>query len=348
MEKKRLSYLDSLKGFAILLVVIGHTVNRFFDYYQSLPLQKLSAVIYMFHMPLFIFISGFAFEYAYKHTSVGRSKTHYRESLLNLLIMFFVFDAIFIVFKAIIGGFERVVHFSDLLLMPVKPTGEYWFFYVLILLYLLFAPSFWESDRIPFVALPLLLSLSATYKLLFQLPFLTDFTWFQLQKMCYLAVFFYMGMLYERRKFCSAAIPVLTSVAALIPIGAFCLFEKEWYLLPGVELLIALGLTMLFVYLFSTIPFLSENRFLCFLGKHSLEVYVIHLYVTEVLWRLYKMLDVQLIAVSIIGITLISVLIPLFISNMLKKTGYFNLFFKPYTYFLNVKKKRTDMMSNNP
>ena len=42
-------WIDNLKGFGILLVVIGHTVPR----------EGLGQWIYAFHMPLFFFISGF-------------------------------------------------------------------------------------------------------------------------------------------------------------------------------------------------------------------------------------------------------------------------------------------------
>lgn len=51
-------YLDSLKGFAIGLVVIGHVLQAFVQDWQNYPILKL---IYMFHMPLFITISGYFF-----------------------------------------------------------------------------------------------------------------------------------------------------------------------------------------------------------------------------------------------------------------------------------------------
>ncbi len=45
----RLQYIDVLKGIAIILVLIGHrSVNEY-----------VTVFIYMFHMPLFFFISGY-------------------------------------------------------------------------------------------------------------------------------------------------------------------------------------------------------------------------------------------------------------------------------------------------
>ena len=51
----RISYIDALRGFAIILVVIGHLVqNNYSDAYHNSILD----VIYSIHMPLFFFISG--------------------------------------------------------------------------------------------------------------------------------------------------------------------------------------------------------------------------------------------------------------------------------------------------
>ena len=65
MVKKRIEYIDAIKGFAILLVVMGHVLPwSFRDLDQALELgtpMLLWKIIYSFHMPLFIFISGWLF-----------------------------------------------------------------------------------------------------------------------------------------------------------------------------------------------------------------------------------------------------------------------------------------------
>lgn len=57
----RLTYIDALRGFAIIMVVIGHLYTRN-GYGDSI----LTTVIYSFHMPLFFFISGFVARYSYR------------------------------------------------------------------------------------------------------------------------------------------------------------------------------------------------------------------------------------------------------------------------------------------
>ncbi len=56
-ENTRNILLDNLKGFVIFTVVLGHT----FEWYRptSLLMKFTHDLIYQFHMPLFIFISGY-------------------------------------------------------------------------------------------------------------------------------------------------------------------------------------------------------------------------------------------------------------------------------------------------
>lgn len=57
--KDRILWIDELKGFAIFLVIIGHVlISRFLPQFQL-----FHTVIYSFHMPLFMFLSGI---FAYK------------------------------------------------------------------------------------------------------------------------------------------------------------------------------------------------------------------------------------------------------------------------------------------
>ncbi len=73
--KQRSAYLDVVKGFAIVLVTLGHCVQygNGRDFVQSMaffddPLFKL---IYSFHMPLFALVSGYLLYASLQHRSEG-------------------------------------------------------------------------------------------------------------------------------------------------------------------------------------------------------------------------------------------------------------------------------------
>lgn len=62
--KKRIEYLDIARGIAIILMVIGHVVSGY-----------KRAIIFSFHMPLFIIISGFFF----------KSGRNIKEEIVNII-----------------------------------------------------------------------------------------------------------------------------------------------------------------------------------------------------------------------------------------------------------------------
>lgn len=97
----RLDYIDILKGIAILLVVMGHVVAMCYeDFFQKLTYSPYIATlfwrfIYSFHMPLFMFVSGFvAFSPQKKYSIVDISKR-----IMQYLIPFFIVGTLFYYYR---------------------------------------------------------------------------------------------------------------------------------------------------------------------------------------------------------------------------------------------------------
>lgn len=70
---KRINELDRIKGIAIVLVVVGHIlafVNGRFQYAFS---NIIFQYIYIFHMPLFFWVSGYLFS---DKTPIRKNKTY--------------------------------------------------------------------------------------------------------------------------------------------------------------------------------------------------------------------------------------------------------------------------------
>ena len=94
LTAQRNGYWDSLKFFLIFLVVLGH-VNGLCREISTLNLA-VDNFIYLFHMPLFVFISG--------HFSVIRNRGGYKTKIIKLLETFLVFHILwclinFFIFK---------------------------------------------------------------------------------------------------------------------------------------------------------------------------------------------------------------------------------------------------------
>lgn len=94
MESKRVYLWDNLKGLLIFLVVLGHFL---YDYGSMGLSEYIVNTIYMFHMPAFIFVSG----YFAKKDSVRTKR-----STFKLLTAYFIFNSILMIINIFTVGFN--------------------------------------------------------------------------------------------------------------------------------------------------------------------------------------------------------------------------------------------------
>lgn len=138
-DKKKIEWLAVLQGVSMLLVVIGHVSLTNVPDDPSTPVATgIERVVYSFHMPLFIFISGWLFYY----TCIRKGKSYgevAKAKLKRLGIPFLVFTLIATVLKA---AFPSLMHrpvtgqelIDTFLLFRSNPLGEMWFVVVLLVL----------------------------------------------------------------------------------------------------------------------------------------------------------------------------------------------------------------------
>ncbi len=96
---KRSKFFDNAKFILIFLVVFGHLISPLKE--QDGILFTLYTVIFLFHMPAFILISGY-FAKGYK------KKGYLKKSVKKILIPYFIFQIIYSVYYYLIGKEERL------------------------------------------------------------------------------------------------------------------------------------------------------------------------------------------------------------------------------------------------
>ena len=161
--RTRLVELDGVKGVAIILVVVGHLADEAppgNDWYGV-----LKHGIYLFHMPLFMFISGFLLSYTYRPIhSVREYFASVRRRVYPILPDYLLYGAAAISGKAILIRWLPVSGVADnmwqglytVVFMPVaSPAQQLWYLYVLLLFVLLTYPMMWLRDISPWVFLAL-------------------------------------------------------------------------------------------------------------------------------------------------------------------------------------------------
>lgn len=120
--RPRLAELDFLKGVLILLMVAFHLV------YVSQQHPYAKQIVYTFHMPAFLVISGFLMHF-------DRPWRHFLTTILWFAVPYIVMESGYIVMASILPINEHI----DRLTLPVflrhlllRPLGPYWYLQVLI------------------------------------------------------------------------------------------------------------------------------------------------------------------------------------------------------------------------
>lgn len=128
-------HIDLLKGFAIILVVLGHSIQFLSHNNFENPLFKF---IYAFHMPLFMFLSGYV---CFRTT--GEKYIDLKKRFKTLIIPFFVWWAIYNTYAFL--SHKDIISFTTLL---AQPDNGLWFLWVLFFLCISLQISFIITKKI--------------------------------------------------------------------------------------------------------------------------------------------------------------------------------------------------------
>ncbi len=166
-QANRLEAIDKLKGLAIFLVVLGHLVAREPPEGNAWYVV-LRDTIYLFHMPLFMFLSGLILGYSRKPISDWPSYGKYLAGKFKRLMpAYFFFSAVVFFGKLFAAQFLHVDNAPESWLsyfdVIIDPLGSYsaflWYIQVLFLFYAIAPLGYYlTGQRIHFL-LPLCLLL---------------------------------------------------------------------------------------------------------------------------------------------------------------------------------------------
>lgn len=274
MANNRIEYIDNIKGFAILLVVMGHVIANWFNDFYGMLANDIDnrlvvwKLIYSFHMPLFMFCSGL-FQPVLNENSTCKE----------------VFGIIIRRFKVLMVPY----FFSGMLLWYV--TGQPSFYWFLLILF-------------EFIVINLVLSFIASRCgritqmveiILFLITFLLiyvatrqgqNYEILPLWDICHLShyIYFTIGYLIAKYKildkiFSKNIVYTLALVAFIVMYVVLTIHHIEINMGGRlISLLRPVAAIYVFFYIFKS---LEHNRILQWmnkLGRHSLEIYILHFF----------------------------------------------------------------------
>lgn len=268
MEKKQREYLfDNYKVLLIVLVVIGHFIEPCYD--QNPFLYELKWGIVAFHMPAFVFISGY---FSKKEPSVKRLVS-------GLVIPYFVYEVVYYLLYTFVLDKETELYFT-------RPKFTLWY---------LMALCAWRLAAPAVKKLPYHLPVSLAAGLAVGLVGIGNFL--SIPRILFFFPFFLAGMEFDSSCLARLRNPrgYMGALGILGSIAVF-LFTDEYhhqlsvkifygrYSYEGLGLsplegilirIVCYGISFLLIYLFMLVlP--SEKKSYTYLGERTMAIYIFH------------------------------------------------------------------------
>ncbi len=319
---------------------MAHIAEKYyrFDIYQGYTglFEAIYRIIYYFHMPLFMNLSGRIFVTAYIRNDKIEGKRFWRH-WVDFAIVYLIIGILTGLAKMIFA--EDLIHpFSktDIFLIPVNPIGHTWYLYILLLFYLLAYLGYkYGLHRYKKVGLVLLMILCfASY-------YVPSNTYVVLQRSMQFGFYFAFGMMFMPGLDKSAPDSQMNIVLyRILPLIGVILLILKYYLYVNsggdiqskwMSMIIALGCSLLFIELFSKLQYLQKESLLNKIGLCSLEMYLFHQFLVSLFIKVSGKIGIQDGVVNC-AINLVGTIAIIYIGiAILKKIKLYEYFFKPYT-----------------
>ena len=266
-NKKRLTWIDNAKGFAIILVVLGHVISNLDSsgFLTNDVWLSVKRWMYEFHMPLFFFLSGLLIN-KYLGNSAQILTNFFKRRSISLIIPYVSFSILYLLMKCVFSGTGAVINkvsIYDALYLYKNPIGEYWFLYALILFNLIFVAISYMQKKHATMAIVII----ALAFFFVDVLDLNDFEWVGVKRAIPFALFFFLGtILYKYIHFCNQK----RYIAIFLPV-IICaeIFDTNAVIFSRFQ-------SMLYVLFFCCVFNSINFNFFEYLGRNSLVIYLFH------------------------------------------------------------------------
>ena len=342
-NKKRILWIDYLKVFACILVVLGHLIQSLqksnIDNFENIT-SFINWFIYLFHMPLFFVASGYLYELKKKGFSLKQYKGFIIKKIINLGIPYLTFYLAYVLINMIFASsVNSPKGINEIIGIVNNPMPPYWFLYALLSI---------------FIFIPLLEKLLKNKKnlifiLLLCLKVLSVFintNIYLIDSFFENAVYFYLGsilkVVFEKKRNINTNNILYSFFAIFIYIIISIVFYLNidnigYNLSEIIKIAFAIFAVLICINIFRKIKtnFIFEN-----LKNYTFQIYLLHtIFAAGFRIVLLKVGISNYVIHFIIGL-IASIVIPIIVGKICEKTKYLNFFFYPIKTLDEVKNKK--------
>jgi glucans biosynthesis protein C len=282
VDQSKNTYVETLRGFAIILVVFGHIIGS--NSSGGMRVSDDSVFRYLYftleyiRMPLFTVISGWV--YANKPIDASGSGKFILGKLRRLILPMFVITTILFLLRMVIPGTNTKPTIAGLPYIYVFPYDLYWYLYSLFIIFIVVV----LLEQVPFFRkiegwlCILILSFFSFYfsrSLLHAVP-----NFFSFKGAAYLLPFFLIGVGFYRFKDALFTSKILAIVSLVFVAGV--LFQQLTWLkiFPHQTKQSILGIVVGVASVFLLFSMKMKNGMLTWIGSYAYSIFLFHVFFT--------------------------------------------------------------------
>ena len=344
MEKKeRISWIDYLKVFACILVVLGHLIQSLqksnFDNFENIT-SFINWFIYLFHMPLFFVASGYLYELKKKDFSLKQYKGFIFKKIINLGVPYLTFYLLYVLINIMFASsVNSPKGINEIIGIVNNPMPPYWFLYALLSIFIfipLLEKLLKNKKNLIFIVLVCLKVLSV----------FIDTNIYLIDSFFENAVYFYLGSVlkvwFEKKRNINTNNSILYSILAIfiyiiVSIVFYLNSDKIGYNLSEItKIAFAIVAVLICINIFRKIKtnFIFEN-----LKNYTFQIYLLHTIFAAGFRIVLLKVGISNYAIHFIIGLIASIIIPIIIAKICEKTKYLNFFFYPLKTLKKIKNK---------
>ena len=334
LQKNRIEWVDNTKAFACFLVVLGHllaSLIKITPTYLISGIEYIKWFIYLFHMPLFMCISGYLY---YKRSNKIKNFKQYKEfeckKFINLIIPYLVFYSITMIlnmsFSSSVNTPKGINEWLGIINNPISP---YWFIYALMSIFIVIPilEKLFNNNKIYIMVLFILLKI---------LSLLVTTNVYFVDSIMRNGIFFFLGCFIKDNNDYPKKIVIMIIIFLYYIVSLF-IYGNSGLMQDVIVVIMGLYGTIITISLFKQ---LRGNLFFDSYKKYTFQIFLMHtIFAAGVRILMLKIGIYNWYFHFIVGLT-VSIYIPVLVSIISNKIKFTNFFFFPLKTIEEYKKGR--------
>lgn len=330
---KRIEWMEYLKAFTCFLVLFGHILMSL----QSIAIGNIKVIsrflicfIYLFHMPLFMCMSGIFYHRGKKIKTIEDYKKFEIKKIINLSIPYFIFYTMFMILNTMFSSSVNTAEGTDGWIgMFNNPVGAFWFLYALLSIFIV-TPIL---EKICNYKVNVVFVVFLIFKII-SIFFETNI--YFLDSIFKNGVYFYFGCILNIENKEEKKITIIKSICFTVSAITIYLiyYDADTYFVNITKIIFGLLGTDIMINCFKHV---NKLKFLDTFKKYTFQIYLTHtIFAAGFRIFLYK-IGIVLYPIHLIGGIMVSIYLPVLMSVISEKIKITQVLFYPYETIRKIK-----------